>query len=225
MRACPAGNGKGACACSSDQVSNIRLRPSPREDIGATKEAIMITQAVPSAHEIRALASRELFGKPLVTNVLRAAIAEAIVASALGDRWRWCSADYWAWDFERDDGMRLEVKQGASRQTWHQAGDAESRITFDIAYRRGRYDGATWHDGRRRWADIYVFAHHFISDATADHGDPTQWVFYVMPTAALPDQNSVSLSRLRALGPSWGFSEVAAAVDTHSSGQAQLACP
>ncbi len=29
--------GKGACACSSDQVSNIRLWPSPREDIGATR--------------------------------------------------------------------------------------------------------------------------------------------------------------------------------------------
>lgn len=32
MRACPAGNGKGACACSYGQVSNIRLRPSPREE-------------------------------------------------------------------------------------------------------------------------------------------------------------------------------------------------
>jgi hypothetical protein len=28
--------GKGACACSYGQVSNIRLWPSPREDIGAT---------------------------------------------------------------------------------------------------------------------------------------------------------------------------------------------
>jgi hypothetical protein len=32
MRACPTGNGKGACACSSDQVSNIRLWPLPREE-------------------------------------------------------------------------------------------------------------------------------------------------------------------------------------------------
>jgi hypothetical protein len=36
MRVCPAGNGKGACACAYGQVSNIRLWPSPREDIGAT---------------------------------------------------------------------------------------------------------------------------------------------------------------------------------------------
>ena len=39
MRACPAGNGKGACACSFGQVSNIRLWPSPRVDIGATMKA------------------------------------------------------------------------------------------------------------------------------------------------------------------------------------------
>ena len=38
MRACPAGNGKGACACD-ERVTNIRLWPSPRVDIGATNEA------------------------------------------------------------------------------------------------------------------------------------------------------------------------------------------
>lgn len=38
MRVCPAGNGKGACALSIARVSNIRLRPSPREDIGATRK-------------------------------------------------------------------------------------------------------------------------------------------------------------------------------------------
>ena len=99
---------------------------------------------IPSASEIRALASHETFGKPLITNVLRAVIAEAIVAQALGETWRWCSADYSAWDFERNDGVRLELKQGASRQTWHRPGDAASRVTFDIAERRGRYDGAIW---------------------------------------------------------------------------------
>ena len=36
MRVCPAGNGKGACACANGQVSNIRLRPSLQVDIRAT---------------------------------------------------------------------------------------------------------------------------------------------------------------------------------------------
>ena len=36
MRACPAGNGKGACALCIASVSNIRLRPSPQVDIRAT---------------------------------------------------------------------------------------------------------------------------------------------------------------------------------------------
>lgn len=36
IRVCPACEGKGVCACSYGQVSNIRLRPSPRVDIRAT---------------------------------------------------------------------------------------------------------------------------------------------------------------------------------------------
>lgn len=31
MRVCPAGDGKGACACAYGQVPNIRLRPSLQE--------------------------------------------------------------------------------------------------------------------------------------------------------------------------------------------------
>ncbi len=38
MRACPAGLPVKAHAPVCTQVSNIRLRPSPREDIGATRE-------------------------------------------------------------------------------------------------------------------------------------------------------------------------------------------
>lgn len=36
IRVCPACEGKGVCACSYGQVSNIRLRPSPRVDLRAT---------------------------------------------------------------------------------------------------------------------------------------------------------------------------------------------
>ncbi len=34
MRVCPAGNGKGACACAYGQVTNIRLWPRPERNIG-----------------------------------------------------------------------------------------------------------------------------------------------------------------------------------------------
>ncbi|WP_288458107.1 hypothetical protein, partial [uncultured Sphingomonas sp.] len=35
---CPAGNGKGACACSRDRFPTSGFGPSLREDIGATNE-------------------------------------------------------------------------------------------------------------------------------------------------------------------------------------------
>lgn len=49
------------------------------------------------------------FGKPLVTNVLRGQIVEAMVAIVLEPDWQWCGADYAPCDFERPDGWRLEV--------------------------------------------------------------------------------------------------------------------
>lgn len=177
----------------------------------------MQSGSIPSADEIRARASHQLFGKPLVTNVLRAVIAETIVDRALGDRWRWCSEDYAAWDFERDDGLRLELKQSASRQTWHRLGDAESRVIFDVAERKGRFDGTVWHQERRRWADLYVFAHHHVSDISADHADPAQWYFYIVATAALPKQDQVSLGRLQKLAKPRTYLELASAVEDCSA--------
>lgn len=38
------------------------------------------------------------FGKPLVTNVYRSVIVEAMIAGALSD-WSWCNADYAEYDF------------------------------------------------------------------------------------------------------------------------------
>jgi hypothetical protein len=166
----------------------------------------------PSASDIVAIAAAAAFGRPLVTNVQRGLIAEAIVEQAIGREWRWCSSDYSAWDFERADGARLEVKQAASRQSWHVPNDRPSRISFDIRIRNGRHEGSRWIAGRRRWADIYVFAHHHVTSDTADHRDPVQWVFYVVPTRLLPNQDTIALSRIQALAAPLQFDSLAAVV-------------
>ena len=59
MRVCPAGNGKGACACANGQVSNIRLRPSPQVDIRATgvPETIAAGAAAPTSFGTQSPAS------------------------------------------------------------------------------------------------------------------------------------------------------------------------
>lgn len=146
-----------------------------------------------TARDIVQLASERTFDSPLVMNVFRSVLVEAIVSRALPD-WRWCSADYAAYDFEHEDKTRLEVKQAACRQTW--TPKRPSPPSWDIKPRTGAWlDGATWIPGVRRNADLYVLGLHPIMDDSADHRDPSQWLFYVLPTSCLPDIQRLSLAR------------------------------
>ncbi|WP_430423002.1 hypothetical protein [Phenylobacterium sp.] len=152
----------------------------------------------PTASDIVARASEAAFGRPLVSNTLRSMVVEAMVDLALGDGWTWCSADFAGWDFEHADGTRLEVKQSAARQTWA-APARQAPPRFDIAPRTGHWAGPTWIEGAGRQAHIYVLAHHPLTDETADHRDPQQWVFYVVAADMLPAAKSLSLKGAEAL--------------------------
>jgi hypothetical protein len=166
----------------------------------------------PSAEQIRQRVADRAFGQRLIVNVHRSLVAEAIVAAALEPNWRWCSADYASRDFDRADGVRLEVKQSAARQSW--TTDQPSACSFDIASRSGRYEeGTRWIDSPGRNADIYVFAHHPLFGDEADHCDPAQWQFYVVPTGSLPEGKRIGLGRLRALTLPVNFAELRERVD------------
>lgn len=145
-----------------------------------------------------------MFGRPLVTNVFRSLLVEAMIAKALGPEWKWCSADFAAWDLEHASGLRLEVKQSAALQSWSHPGSKASAPRFDIAHRTGRWDGDIWVKGRARHADIYVFAYHPLTGEEADHRRVEQWRFYVLRSAMLPDSASISLPKLSKLTPSVG---------------------
>ena len=141
-------------------------------------------------------ASQNLFGKPLVTNVYRSVVVEGIVAEALPD-WDWCSADYFEYDFVHPSGTRLEVKQTALKQTW--ATTAKPRPKWDIAARK-----TLWVDEKRiaapgRNADIYLLGLHAVVDATADHREPSQWQFFVVPAQTLPPSATIGIGPLRRL--------------------------
>ncbi len=167
-----------------------------------------------SAEMIAARAAEACFGKPLVTNVNRGLIAELIVEAALPEGWRWCSADYAGHDFEHADRTRLEVKQSAARQSWAAPESGASRAIFDIASRRGRWEGALWVEEAGRRAQLYVFAYHPVADDSADHRDPEQWRFYVVEAARLPGSKTLALSRVRALATGCAFADLADAVET-----------
>ena len=162
---------------------------------------------------IQGVASAIAFGRPILVNVLRAIVVEVIVGRGLGERWTHCSADYYAWDFEHQSGLKLEVKQSAARQSWAKPGDLPSAARFDIRERTGRYDGAEWIAGQKRWADVYVFGHHPRVDEDADHRDPAQWDFYVVSTDLLPNQNTIALTRIKKLSRRYGFAELQSAAD------------
>lgn len=148
--------------------------------------------------DVIAKVSQVAFGKPLVTNVLRGHVAEAIIALALEPEWNWSSADYAGWDFERSDGLRLEVKQSAAMQSWSTG--KPSKAIFDVAARTGYWESGTrWIAQPGRPAHLYVFAHHSTYGDDADHRDPAQWQFYVVPSHALPDVKKLGLAAISTL--------------------------
>jgi hypothetical protein len=172
--------------------------------------------------QVVARAADAAFGKALVTNVHRSLITEVIVAAALEPEWTWCAADYASYDFQHASGVRLEVKQSAALQTWNAASKLKSKASFDIAPRKGEWvDGITWKAGEGRNADIFVFAYHPVADLTADHREPSQWVFYIVLEAALPKTKSIRLPALNELGSAVPFvalrDSVNAAVRTFQS--------
>lgn len=172
-----------------------------------------------SAQEVRAEASKAAFGQKLITNSMRGLVSEVIVASALQPEWAWCAADWAGWDFERADGVKLEVKQSAARQTWTKTGDGPGACRFDIKPRAGSYVGADWYPGVARQADIYVFAHHFEHRRSADHCDPTQWRFFVVAEHQLPPQaKTIGLSVVERLVGGCSIADLRTSVDDCCSG-------
>jgi hypothetical protein len=135
---------------------------------------------------------------------MRGILAEFLVAEATnssgGVRTEWD-----AFDVLTESGVRVEVKSGAYLQSWKQS--RPSRISFNVAPTLG-WDATTneFSTVRRRHADVYVFCVLAHDDpATLNPLDVDQWEFYCLSTAQLDselgEQKTVSLGRLRSLGP------------------------
>lgn len=166
------------------------------------------------AEAIVARLTRRLFGSPILQNNMRGEVVEEIVASALEPEWRHCSGDWGPCDLQHSEsGLRIQVKQSAGRQSWDAREVSRTNARFSIAEKTGRYeDDGTWIAERGRNAEIFVFAWHPLTDGSADHRDPRQWLFHVVLERDLPPQKSISLPAIRALAPAVDFAGLAAAV-------------
>jgi hypothetical protein len=169
---------------------------------------------IPETADVIARATEAAFGRPLVVNSLRAVLVEALISGVLPSKWRWCAADWAGWDFEHDDGTRMEVKQSAARQSWAMTPRRAFVPRFDVAERKGFWrDGSEWVRAPGRHAQIYVFAFHPVADDTADHRDPRQWTFYVVPASSLPQAKSIALSRVERLASAVRAAELGDAIE------------
>lgn len=108
--------------------------------------------------------------------------------------------------------VRLEVKQSAARQSWETK--IPSSCRWDIKARTGRWEKGIWIPEPKRAAHIYILAHHHIWDDSADHRDPTQWSFYVVPAHQLPESHSIGLGPVRRLVSACDYDELPSKVNS-----------
>ncbi len=153
----------------------------------------------------------------LVSNVTRGVLAEHLVAQALGVASGSVREEWAAYDLERKDGTRIEVKSAAFIQSWGQKD--LSRINFSVpkTHAWDKEMNRQSHEVKRQ-ADVYVFALLAHTDQrTLDPLDVSQWEFFVLPTVTLDQrkrsQRTITLLSLRKLTNSVAFAELRRAVD------------
>ena len=153
----------------------------------------------------------------LLSNTLRGALAEYIVATALNLDLTFCRND-WT-DFDLTYGLKkIEVKSSAYLQAWDQ--QHLSEIRFSIAPSRSWTSAQHYNDIQSRHSDLYIFCLYKHKErASANPLCLDQWDFFVLPTEAinkqLGNQKSLSLKSLLALNPiSTKYAELKKTVDT-----------
>jgi hypothetical protein len=148
---------------------------------------------------------RDMFDAPIMQNNLRGLWVEVLVSELLGSDWKHSGNDWAAWDLERCDGLRIEVKQSAAVQSW---GPSTSSPRFSIAASKGYYpDGKTYelNPSHKRFADLYIFAWHEGYDQRA----VSEWRFYVVKADRLPEQQkSIGLAAIKKLSTPVGSEEL-----------------
>ena len=173
--------------------------------------------------------NERFYSQPLIDNVYCGDYVETLILFALGQGWKQ-TPEWSSWDLEREDGVRVEVKQSAALQSWYRStGIKKPCPSFDIAPRAGYYtdssDAAVWvgldpgEPDFLRAADLYIFAWHPETyPDIADHRRAEQWEFYVVPESKLPPKpqgtksQTIAPSTAKKLAAAVAYAELAARV-------------
>lgn len=159
-------------------------------------------------------------GSDLNDNLIRAALGEFIVATALGDSVADERRSGWrVFDILTQYGCKIEVKTSAYRQVWKQR--KPSSLVFDVAQKIDWVNGS---NPPKRHADVYVFCVFNNEQDGASPLDLEAWDFYVAATAdmdvILGEQKTATLAALKKRLPlrATGYTGLAMAIfDTYRS--------
>lgn len=139
----------------------------------------------------------------LLGNAERGAVAEFIVATALGVH-KNVRVSWDKFDLLSKEGIKIEVKTSGFIQTWEQK--SLSKLVFGIAPTFG-WDSVTnvYDTERSRQSDVYVFCvHKHTKQETIDPLDIKQWDFYLLTTAVIDkvfgEQKTATLTSLKKAG-------------------------
>ena len=140
----------------------------------------------------------------LIDNTQRGALAEYIVALAIGAADDTRRPEWASYDIKTPDSIKVEVKSSAYIQNWGQNKESTPRFSIRQAF-AWNPDTDTYSDEKIRDSDIYVFCLHKHRDKeTLNLLDVSQWDFYILPTAALEreakEQKTIGLASLERLG-------------------------
>ena len=148
-------------------------------------------------------------GSDLLNNTLRGALAEFIVAKALGIQINTAREDWTEYDLTypyEGCAIPIEVKSSAYLQAWPQ--NKPSNINFNIAPSRA-WANQRYAEPYERHAAIYIFCLYTLRDMSKKSAVNVlrldQWLFMVLETErinmALALQRSVSYASLLSLSP------------------------
>lgn len=160
----------------------------------------MEDRLVPTRAEILEMVSRKIYGTNILNNSHRGDVVEMMVLAALEPEFSHVGLGWHPWDLQRGKGadrVRIQVRQTAAVQMWGKTVTRKLQFGWKpnapSYFQRDNPDEPIESDG---WfCDLFVFGIHDKTGSDADHADPAQWEFMVIPVCDLkPRTASMSLS-------------------------------
>ena len=176
------------------------------------------SRAPVTAETVKLRFFHEAFDRPLLDNTMRGLWCEFMVAEALGADCRAVGFGWHPWDLQigpatsaLPDRIRIQLKNSALLQSWNAASGRLSKPLFNLTWRhRPSYFVRDFPsipcEDEGFLCDLFILCFHGEARIdVADHRDPDQWQFYLLPvtgsSCAITQSELAALqSRVRATG-------------------------